>query len=341
MNEIKDKTRTLSSQEYGVASRRGLAPLNWFQSSSLEHGLSRIARTRIEGGSTQFFSLKTELLCMLRDLRHDLLSKGSIKSSQKQASSSKYTWKQIHSFKKEQSEIIYRIDDLLSTASGLMDMDLSTWDKIQTRLSELIADVQIMGARRSSNASSIPSTAKPMECERHGEARAAENALQQKGEADALFHDGRLVEAESHYRLALDFEPANVDILYGLGLNLYYQSRLSEALVYLLEVVERAPRYSVAYYRLGLTYHHLGQLDKAAESFQRCLALTPEYKMAHYHLGVVYARAGKIDQAIAEFSGQLDENLKDVATRRHLVDLLITKRKKEGAEAEYECEDHQ
>ncbi len=145
---------------------------------------------------------------------------------------------------------------------------------------------------------------------------------------DVLFHKGKLIEAESHYRVAMDLDKNNVFFAFDLGNVLYYQSRMLEALNCLLKVIKMDPEFSAAHYRIGLAYHHLGQYEKAAAHFRKCATLTPDYEMVHYHLGVVYARMGKNDEAIREFSHHLDADLRDAATRAHL-DALFQKRAKE------------
>ncbi len=136
--------------------------------------------------------------------------------------------------------------------------------------------------------------------------------------ADQLFNRGRLVEAEAHYRIAVDLDNRNVDFAYHLGNVLYYQSRLLEALAALKRALTLDPDFSAAHYRIGLSYHHLGQFEKAVEHFNTCCRLTPDYEMAHYHLGVVYAKMGKREEAMKEFSHHLDADFRDAATRGHL-----------------------
>jgi len=144
---------------------------------------------------------------------------------------------------------------------------------------------------------------------------------------NALFHKGRLVEAESHYRMAIDLYPGNVTFIYDLSIALYYQSRVTEALTYLKKVLELEPKHSAAHYRIGLTYYHFGEFDKAVEHLKECAELTPNYEMAHYHLGVVYAKMGKDREAMKEFGHPLDKDLKDSAARNHLNELFA---KREG-----------
>ncbi len=155
------------------------------------------------------------------------------------------------------------------------------------------------------------------------------NPLAQKLFGNALFHKGKLVEAESRYRMALDIDPNNIDLMYDLAIVLYYQARLTEALVQLKKVLTADPEYSPAHYRLGLACYHLGQFDDAVSHFKTCIELTPDYEMAHYHLGVVYAKMGKVDEAMLQFNHALGKDLRDVACRLHLEELFEKKRQVE------------
>ncbi|MFQ5706543.1 MAG: tetratricopeptide repeat protein [bacterium] len=157
-----------------------------------------------------------------------------------------------------------------------------------------------------------------------------DNSYAQKILGNVLFHKGSLVEAESRYRMAIEIEPENIELIYDLSIVLYYQTRLSEAATYLEKLLALNPEYSAAHYRVGLTYYHLGRYDEAAEHFKKCTLLTPDYIMAHYHLGVVYSKMGKLEEAIDEFNHQLDKNLKDSASRHHLEELFVRRWKKEA-----------
>ncbi len=156
-----------------------------------------------------------------------------------------------------------------------------------------------------------------------------ENPYAQKIMGNALFHKGKLTEAESRYRSAMNMDPDNIDYMYDLGIVLYYQARLTEAMTLLEKLLKIDPEYSAAHYRLGLIYYHLGQFEEAAEHFKKCTTFAPDFVMAHFHLGVVYSKMGKIQEAIEEFNHQLDRNLKDAACRHHLEELFVQKWKKE------------
>ncbi|MFQ5604065.1 MAG: tetratricopeptide repeat protein [bacterium] len=156
-----------------------------------------------------------------------------------------------------------------------------------------------------------------------------ENAFAQKIFGNVLFYQGRLLEAESHYRSALEMDPDNIDLLYDLSIVLYYQARLTETQSQLQKLLKAAPEYSPAHYRLGLTYYHLGQYDKAIEHLNKCAVLSPDFEMAHFHLGIVWAKMGKLELAIEQFHHQLDRNLKDAASRNYLEELFVKKWKSE------------
>ncbi len=155
------------------------------------------------------------------------------------------------------------------------------------------------------------------------------NPLAQKLFGNALFHKGKLVEAESRYRMALDIDPNNIDLMYDLGIVLYYQARVTEALAQLKKVLTADPEYSPAHYRIGLTYYHLGEFDEAVSHLKTCVELTPDYEMAHYHLGVVLAKTGKLDEAVKQFNHELGKDLRDTACRLHLEELFSKKRQQE------------
>lgn len=156
-----------------------------------------------------------------------------------------------------------------------------------------------------------------------------ESPVAQQVFGKTLFHKGRLIEAESRYRAALDIDPDNSSCAYDLAIVLYYQARLTEALQQLEKVLIMAPDYSPAYYRAGLICYHLGQYEAAIKYYKKCIALTPDFIIAHYQLGVVYARLGDVENAIKEFNYELEKNLADAACRHHLEELFVEKWAKE------------
>lgn len=145
------------------------------------------------------------------------------------------------------------------------------------------------------------------------------------------------VEAERHYKKALQLDKNNPSYLSNLG-SLYLDTgrwddaircfRLAvadllfetpeisltgichayiqkgeylSAAVACQEALSRNPRYAVAHVRLGEAYFALGKNDLAIRSLHQATTLVPGYADAHYRLGLAYLKGRKTDLAAKSF----------------------------------------
>ena len=172
----------------------------------------------------------------------------------------------------------------------------------------------------------------------------------------ALQTDGRLHEAETHYRRALAIQPDHAPAHVNLGMVLVALHRPDEAIEAYKRAIElesgdvdldvrlgnallqagRAPEaverfrraiaagrgsaetYGVLYFRLGSLLVEREQFREAIDVFRAGLALVPESPQGHNNLGGALAASGRTAEAIVEFEQalRLDPNL--VSARRNL-----------------------
>lgn len=111
-------------------------------------------------------------------------------------------------------------------------------------------------------------------------------------------HAGRLDDAASIYRRALELDPDNVDALHLLGVVSLQTGNHPEAVDLFTTALRLKPDFAEAHCNLGAAYYGLGQLDEAASSYHRALALNPTYPEAHYNLGNVLQDQDEWDPAI-------------------------------------------
>lgn len=177
----------------------------------------------------------------------------------------------------------------------------------------------------------------------------------------SYFREGRLKEAESNFRHALNCDPLYLDGLINLALSLHEQgeSHYDEAILYFRqalslqggkdaqlhkslgdvlrdkgeykeaakhynEALKLKPEYAPTYNGLAMLYFKIGQYDQAAVELNKAIKLQPEYSTAYFHLGMVESARKHIDAAISayELSLKYEKNPKDAAeTRQKLSEL--------------------
>ena len=101
------------------------------------------------------------------------------------------------------------------------------------------------------------------------------------GSGLALYHLGRLEEAEEAYLRALQTCPRYVAALADLGELRLAQKRYEAALAPLHTASEIDPANTDVWIDRGLALHHLGRTDEALQSLDRALALDPNQQQAH------------------------------------------------------------
>jgi len=110
--------------------------------------------------------------------------------------------------------------------------------------------------------------------------------------------DGRLAEAEQHYRQILAAEPRQADALHLLGLIAHQVGRNDVAVEMICKAIALVPANAIFHSNLGEAYRKLDRLEEAIGAFQRSIGLDPRLPEAHSNLGNVLRDAGRFDEAI-------------------------------------------
>ena len=119
---------------------------------------------------------------------------------------------------------------------------------------------------------------------------------------------GRLGEAETLYREALDKDPKNFDALHLLGRIKVQQGRQQEAVWLLSAAVKRNPRSAGALMLLGSTHIALGRLDEALSCFDQAAAAEPNNNQVLFNRAVALELAGRPSQALPIYDRLVREN---------------------------------
>jgi Tfp pilus assembly protein PilF len=116
---------------------------------------------------------------------------------------------------------------------------------------------------------------------------------------------GRLDQAISQYRQALQVKPDYVEAHNNLGIALQLQGKLDEAISHFRRALQIDPGYAEAYYNMGITFRAQGRHDQAIGCYRQALRLKPNYLEAHNNLGNALQSLGRLDEAIKHFRQSL------------------------------------
>jgi tetratricopeptide (TPR) repeat protein len=170
----------------------------------------------------------------------------------------------------------------------------------------------------------------------HTLACTTDNALAHQNLGIALFEKGRVDEAISHYREALEIEPNYGKAHYNLGNALLQKGNVAEALVHYQEAVEVDPENAEAHYNLGASLEQTGKMDEAITQFQQALQINPGYAEACNNLGQALCQTGRVDEGITQFQQALEINPAFVKAHNNLGIALFEKGRADEAISQYE-----
>ncbi|HZT81840.1 MAG TPA: tetratricopeptide repeat protein [Gemmataceae bacterium] len=144
--------------------------------------------------------------------------------------------------------------------------------------------------------------------------------------------DGKLAEAERHFRAALGISPAYAEAHCRLGIVLEMQGRREEALRHYEAALQVNPAHPMAHQTLGMALEKQGKLDEAVAHYQAALRTKPGNALLHNNLGVVLGKQGKHAEAARHFRAALAINPRYAAAHNNLGGMLV----KQGLPAQAE-----
>jgi tetratricopeptide (TPR) repeat protein len=109
-------------------------------------------------------------------------------------------------------------------------------------------------------------------------------------------------EARSAYERAIALQPDHGDALVNLGRLHHEAGRLAEAETHYRRALQQG-EHALASYNLALILEQLGRTTDALREYARAIAADPELADAHYHLARLYEQRGDGPAAIRHFNG--------------------------------------
>lgn len=104
--------------------------------------------------------------------------------------------------------------------------------------------------------------------------------------------EGRLDEAQAHYRHILAAHPDHADSAFNLGVLLRQLGNLEDAIAAYGQALRIDPDYPEAHFNLGNALVAAGKPAEAINAYARALRTTPDHARARVNLGLAYAQLG-------------------------------------------------
>jgi tetratricopeptide (TPR) repeat protein len=118
----------------------------------------------------------------------------------------------------------------------------------------------------------------------------------------ALHQRGDIVQAEAHYRQALQSDPNHADALHLLGVIAHHAGNVKDAIPLLRRAAQRRPSDPNIQHNLGIVLKESGEARKAIEHYRKAIAANPGFAEAHNNLGVALRELGLHDEALSHFN---------------------------------------
>ena len=152
---------------------------------------------------------------------------------------------------------------------------------------------------------------------------------------EALDEKGDHAGAIEQFRAAVQANPKEPNVHFGLAYLLYTQKRYNEAIMEFQRELENDPHNYQAMTYLGDTYVRMSNLVQAKPVLEAALAHQQSEPLVHLDMGIIYADDGENDAAIREFNKTVQLEPDNVAAHFRLGALYRTMGKKDEAKAEF------
>ena len=151
--------------------------------------------------------------------------------------------------------------------------------------------------------------------------------------ANHLKLQGKLEQAISNYRQAIEACPKKADYYQQLGETLAQAGKPSQAETSYRKVTELKDDWFKPYYSLGLVLEKQGKIEQALASYQRSIKLNPNFGWSHFNLGNLYHQQGHLAEAANCYEKAIEVHPpeKSYWFHLHLGDILMEQGKFDSA----------
>ena len=152
---------------------------------------------------------------------------------------------------------------------------------------------------------------------------------------EALDEMNDSVGATRQFRAAVQANPKEPNVHFGLGYLLWVQSQYEEAAHEFQSELANVPNHVQAMVYLADTNMKMGHPKVALPLIRKAIRLDPEIELAHLDLGILYADAGRRDDALRELKVAARLSPNDVNPHWRLARLYQAMGRKEEANIEF------
>lgn len=137
----------------------------------------------------------------------------------------------------------------------------------------------------------------------------------QFAKAVSAMQDGKDKQATDLFTEIAKQDPQLASPHTNLGILLYREGRLPEAETAFKEALQRSDKDYVAANYLGMIYRIQGRFAEAQAAYEQALAAKPDYAYAHLNMAILYdLYMGKLDQALDHYQ-QYQQSVSDADPR--------------------------
>lgn len=145
--------------------------------------------------------------------------------------------------------------------------------------------------------------------------------------ASQLHSDQQIEPAERLYRMLLDIQPDDPNVMHYLGVLLCQSARPEEGLVLIQRSLQRDASVAAWHNNLGNVMLDAGRLDEASQAYQRCLDLDPDHGEVLNNLAVLQRRLGKFADAEATLLRAVERKPEFAGSHHNLAALCFEKKR--------------
>jgi len=116
-----------------------------------------------------------------------------------------------------------------------------------------------------------------------------------------LRQQDRLDDAIEPYKVAVQLQPHNINMLMDLANAYHMLNRNIEALETYKNILEINPRAITALYNFGFTLKRMGYIEQPLAIYDQVLALKPDYAAARFSRSTLYLTMGNLEQGFEEY----------------------------------------
>jgi len=156
-------------------------------------------------------------------------------------------------------------------------------------------------------------------------AHTSRNQIAENSLGKALVKEGRLDEAATHFRKALDIYPDYAEANANLADVLCLEDRWDDAVDHYEAALRSQPNYAMAHNNFGIALAVIGKTDEAIDQFREALRINANYADAHANLARCLVQIGRREDAVGELTQALRLRPDDARVKEWLRELEVGK----------------